>query len=150
MDGTWIARPNNLFPNTTNLQHSTLKSLSQSYGNSTSMKEQLLNDTCRKHFGKSRNFSFCQNVFKSHLLQRRQKAYLCGKWLNHMCLRFCNIYTVQSDSTLIAKKHTRFQETCDRRKDQIALMCRSYSSLAINNLESVHLLPSPHMTKSRL
>ena len=31
--------------------------------------------------GKRRNFFFCHNVFKSHLLQRRQKVSICGKGL---------------------------------------------------------------------
>ena len=38
------------------------------------------------------NFYFCHNVFKSRLLQRLQKASICGKALIYSCLHIsCNI-----------------------------------------------------------
>ena len=35
------------------------------------------------------NFNFCNNVYNSRLLQRRQKASTCGKGLTSHCLGLC-------------------------------------------------------------
>ena len=87
----------NPFSHTTNLQQTTLKHLNKDMESLPKWRHTYwteLKTLCQKEkFLVLSNFFFCLKVFKSRLLQRRQKDPICGKWLRAAvkmhCLQIC-------------------------------------------------------------
>ena len=66
------------------------------------------------------NFSFCQNVFKSHLLQSLQKASVCGEGFKHHCLCCCE---AQCDF-LYPFPHRKSKSAADKFENTFSNTCK--------------------------